>query len=93
MAVAMSRVDSDGLPKGGWFPDERLSRMAAWRGFTSDAAYAGFAEGLFGRLVKGEKADFVVIDRDIARATPEQIRETQVIETWVGGKRMYRRGY
>ena len=92
MAVAMSRVDSDGLPKGGWFPDERLSRMAAWRGFTSDAAYAGFAEGLFGRLVKGEKADFVVVDRDIGRASPEQIRKTQVIETWVGGKRMYRRG-
>ena len=91
MAVAMSRVDSDGLPKGGWFPDERLSRMAAWRGFTSDAAYAGFAEGRFGRLVKGEKADFVVVDRDISRASPEQIRDTEVIETWVGGKRMYRR--
>jgi len=91
MAVAMSRVDSDGLPKGGWFPDERLSRMAAWRGFTSDAAYAGFAEGRFGRLVKGEKADFVVVDRDISRASPEQIRDTEVIETWIGGKRMYRR--
>ena len=92
MAVAMSRVDGDGMPEGGWFPDERLSRMAAWRGFTSDAAYAGFAEGRFGRLVEGEKADFVVVDRDISRASPAQIRNTQVIETWVGGKRMYRRG-
>lgn len=92
MAVAMSRVDSDGMPEGGWFPDERLSRIAAWRGFTSDAAYAGFAEGRFGRLVEGEKADFVVVDRDVSRASPAQIRNTQVIETWVGGKRMYRRG-
>ena len=36
--------------------------------------------------------DFVVIDRDIARISPEEIRDTQVLETWVGGKRMYRRG-
>ena len=92
MAVAMTRIDGDGLPPGGWFPQERLSRKDAWRGFTSDAAYAGFAEGRFGRLVKGEKADFVVIDRDIARISPEEIRDTQVLETWVGGKRVYRRG-
>ena len=72
-------------------PQERLSRMDAWRGFTSDAAFAGFAEGRFGRLVKGERADFIVIDRDISRARPEAIRETQVLETWVGGKQVYRR--
>lgn len=92
MAVAMTRVDGDGMPPGGWFANERLSRMEAWEGFTSDAAFAGFAEGRFGRLVKGEKADFVVVDRDIYRASPEALRETQVLETWVGGERMYRRG-
>ena len=92
MAVAMTRMDADGLPLGGWMPQERLSRMDAWRGFTSDAAYAGFAEGRFGRLVKGERADFVVVDRDISRASPEAIRQTQVLETWVGGVRAYRRG-
>ncbi|MEL7728977.1 amidohydrolase family protein [Citromicrobium bathyomarinum] len=91
MAVAMTRVDGDGMPPGGWMPQERLSRMDAWRGFTSDAAFAGFAEGRFGRLVKGERADFIVIDRDISRARPEAIRETQVLETWVGGKQVYRR--
>lgn len=92
MAVSMTRIDGDGLPPGGWLPEERLSRMAAWRGFTVDAAYAGYAEGRFGRLVEGERADFVVIDRDIARISPDAIRETQVVETWVGGKRVYRRG-
>ncbi len=70
---------------------ERLSRMAAWRGFTADAAFAGFAEGRFGRLVEGERADFVVIDRDIARASPQAIRETRVLETWIAGKQVYRR--
>tara|TARA_B100001179_G_scaffold218829_1_gene191903 strand:+ start:776 stop:2437 length:1662 start_codon:yes stop_codon:yes gene_type:complete len=92
MAVAMTRIDDQGLPPGGWIANERLSRMAAWEGFTTDAAFAGFAEGRFGRLVKGEKADFVVVDRDISRASPDALRDTQVLETWVGGKRMYRRG-
>ncbi|NCP18531.1 MAG: amidohydrolase [Erythrobacter sp.] len=92
MAVAMTRIDGDGLPPGGWMAQERLTRTEAWRGFTSDAAFAGFADGRFGRLVKGEKADFLVVDRDISRVSPEAIRDTQVIETWVGGKRMYRRG-
>ncbi|GAB5348075.1 amidohydrolase [Alteriqipengyuania sp. 357] len=91
LAVAMSRVDADGMPPGGWLPEERLSRMEAWRGFTSDAAFAGFAEGRFGRLIKGERADFLVIDRDITRASPQSIRETQVLETWVGGTQVYRR--
>ncbi|WP_370178373.1 amidohydrolase [Alteriqipengyuania sp.] len=92
MAVAMTRIDESGLPPGGWMANERLARMEAWEGFTSDAAFAGFAEGRFGRLLKGEKADFVVVDRDISRASPEALRDTQVLETWVGGKRMYRRG-
>jgi len=91
MAVAMTRVDGNGMPPGGWMPEERLSRMGAWRGFTSDAAFAGFAEGRFGRLVKGERADFLVIDRDISRIAPEAIRDTQVLETWVGGIQVYRR--
>ena len=52
----------------------------------------GFAEGRFGRLVEGERADFVVIDRDIARASPQAIRETRVLETWIAGKQVYRRG-
>lgn len=92
MAVAMSRIDGDGLPPGGWLPAERLSRIAAWEGFTTDAAFAGMAEGRFGRVVEGERADFVVIDRDISRISPEAIRNTEVIETWVGGARVYRRG-
>jgi predicted amidohydrolase YtcJ len=34
-------------------------------------------------------ADFLLIDRDIAAATPADIRATQVTETWIGGKRVW----
>ncbi len=85
MAAAISRTDAKGEPFGGWFPKETVSREAALAGFTSDAAFAGFAEGRFGRLVPGERADFLLVDRDPLLASPDEIRQTKVIEVWIGG--------
>ena len=85
MAAAISRTDAKGEPFGGWFPQEAVTREAALAGFTSDAAFAGFAEGRFGRLVPGERADFLLVDRDPLLAAPDDIRQTKVIEVWIGG--------
>ena len=76
---------------GGWLPQERVSREAALAGFSADAAYAGFADGRFGRLVTGERADFLVLDRDPMLAGASELRETRVLETWIGGERVYTR--
>ena len=89
LATAFTREDADGQPFGGWFPAEAVSRENAIKGFTQDAAYAGFAEGRFGRLVEGERADFLFVDRDPTLVTPAQLRETRVLETWIGGERVY----
>lgn len=88
-AAAITRMDASGQPFGGWRPQDRVSREQAFAAFTADAAYAGFAEGRFGRLLPGERADFVLIDRDPLLATPEEIRSTKVLETWVGGRKVY----
>lgn len=85
MAAAISRTGADGQPFGGWFPQETVSREQALAGFTSDAAFAGFAEGRFGRLMPGERADFLLVDRDPLLASPEAIRETKIMEVWIGG--------
>ncbi len=85
MAAAISRTDAKGEPFGGWFPQEAVTREAALAGFTSDAAFAGFAEGRFGRLVPGERADFLLVDRDPLLAAPDDIRQTKVLEVWIGG--------
>lgn len=87
--AAITRMDASGQPFGGWRPQDRVSREQAFAAFTADAAYAGFAEGRFGRLLPGERADFVLIDRDPLLATPEEIRSTKVLETWVGGRKVY----
>ncbi|QZD94808.1 amidohydrolase [Qipengyuania gelatinilytica] len=88
-AAAITRSNAAGEPFGGWRATERVTREQALSGFTADAAYAGFAEGRFGRLLPGERADFVLVDVDPLLATPEEIRGTKVLETWVGGQKVY----
>ena len=89
LAAAITRTDAAGEPFGGWQPGERVSREAALAAYTSGAAYAGFAEGRFGRLVTGQRADFLIVDRDPLLASPADVRATRVLETWVGGRRVY----
>lgn len=88
-AAAISRTGPDGAPAGGWQPQERISREEAFAAYTVNGAYAGFAEGRFGRLVPGERADFLFIDRDPFLATPAELRATQVIEVWVNGRKVW----
>ena len=91
LAVAITREDAQGQPPGGWMPEQTLILSEALAAFTTGAAYAGFAEDRLGSLQKGKLADFIFIDRDIFRSTPEQIRDTKVLETWVGGRKVWER--
>jgi len=89
LATAISRIDASGEPAGGWHPEEAISRQQAIAAYTANAAYAGFAEGRFGRLVPGERADFVFLSADPLLATPPQMREIRVLETWIAGRMVY----
>ena len=89
LAAAISRSDAQGEPFGGWRPQERVNREQALAAFTSNGAYAAFAEGRFGRLVPGERADFLIVDRDPLLASPADLRATRVLETWVGGRKVH----
>ncbi|MFM5907502.1 MAG: amidohydrolase [Novosphingobium sp.] len=89
IAAAISRQGPDGQPFGGWQPQERLTREAAIAGFTTGAAYAGQAESRFGRLAPGLRADFVFLDRDPLLSSPGDLAQTRVLETWVGGTRIW----
>ncbi|MEM6585855.1 MAG: amidohydrolase [Pseudomonadota bacterium] len=88
LAVAISRTDENGQPFGGWRAQEVVSRTEALKAFTADAAFAGFAEGKYGRLIPGERADFLIVDRDPFLSSPQEIRETQIDEVWIGGRKV-----
>ncbi len=89
IATAITREDAKGEPLGGWQAQERVTPEAALAGFTSGAAYAGFAESKIGRLAPGMRADFVILDRDPFFVPPAEIRQLKVEETWVNGKRVF----
>ena len=86
---AVSRADAAGKPAGGWMPQEKLTAYEALRGFTLDAAYAGFAEGELGSLAAGKRADFVVLAEDPLAVPDAALRSLQVRATYVDGKPVY----
>jgi predicted amidohydrolase YtcJ len=91
LAAAVSRQDIKGQPPGGWIPSERLNFEQALSAYTRGAAYAGFAENKIGALEPGKYADFIVVDRDPTSVDPQALARTQVLETWVGGKKVWER--
>jgi len=91
LSAAISRQDVNGQPPGGWMPSERLSLGQALQAYTRGSAYAGFADDRIGALEPGKWADFILVDRDPTRVDPQQLARTEVLETWVGGKRVWSR--
>ena len=89
LAAAVSRQGLDGQPEGGWRPQERVSFEAALAGFTRGAAYAGFADDKIGSLDPGKYADFILVDRDVSTVSPGELGRTEVLETWVAGKKVW----
>jgi hypothetical protein len=89
--AAVTRQDDRGEPRGGWYPNERVTAYEALRGFTLDAAYAGFAENEVGSISVGKRADFVVLSADPIDATPPALRAIEVLATYVDGAAVYER--
>jgi predicted amidohydrolase YtcJ len=72
-----------------YFPEERLSIAQALYAYTQASAYAEEMETLKGRLVAGQLADFVVLDRDLLAVSPAEIFNARVLRTVVGGRTVY----
>ena len=89
LSAAVSRQDINGQPPGGWFPSQRLSFPQALHAFTRGAAFAGFAEDRIGALEPGKWADFILVDRDPTKVDAQALGRTQVLETWIAGKKAW----
>ncbi len=72
-------------------PEEAISREQAIRFYTINNARLLFQEDEVGSLEAGKRADFVVLDRDILSCPVEEIREIQVLSTYVDGKPVFER--
>jgi predicted amidohydrolase YtcJ len=87
--AAVTRQDLAGNPPGGWYPRQRLTRLEALQGFTTDAAWAGFMEREVGHLAPGMRADFVVLDQDPLTVPPLGLPTMTVLSTWLDGAKVF----
>jgi len=72
-------------------PEESLTREQVIRLYTINPAYVMFWENQIGSLEQGKLADFIVIDRDILTCPVDEVRDTQVLKTYLNGKIVYQR--
>ena len=87
--AAVARQDAKNFPAGGYQMENAVDRKSALLAMTRWAAYACFEDQLRGSIAPGKQADFVVLDRDIMLVPNEQIRQTKVQQTWIGGERVH----
>jgi predicted amidohydrolase YtcJ len=90
--VGVTRTNSPDAPaeyRGRLGDDPGLSPAAVLRAATIDAAYELHQDDTTGSLEVGKFADLIVLDRNPLKVPAEEIANTQVLETVVGGNVVY----
>src|SRR5690554_5508312 len=87
--AAVARVDSRGLPEGGFQMENALTREEALRGMTIWAAYSFFEEDSRGSIEAGKAADFVVLESDIMTEDADKLRDVKTLRTVVSGETLF----
>lgn len=87
---AMTRMDFDGKPEGGFHPEQNLSAQQALQVFTINAAAASGDEDHRGDLRVGFDADLTILEKDFFDVPAEAVKDVPVFMTVMGGKIRYR---
>ncbi len=88
--AAVNRQDNNGVPTEGWYNNESLTVFEAVELFTSNAAFAEFQEHQKGKFLVNFLADFIILNKDIFEIPKSEIRDIQVIATYVDGKQIFK---
>ena len=83
ICAGVSRTLDDRAP---WRPEQALTVEEALRASTVAPAWLAGDERRRGRLVPGQLADLVVLDRDPVACPPDELPEIRVVATMLGGR-------
>jgi hypothetical protein len=72
-----------------FFPEQRLTRQQVLETYTVNTAYAAFEENLKGTLSPGKLADITIFSQDIMTIPEEDILNTKIAYTIIGGEVKY----
>ena len=70
--------------------EQAVTREEAIKMYTINSAYLSFEEEVKGSIESGKLADLIVVDRDILACPEDEIKETKVLWTLLGGKTVYK---
>ena len=70
--------------------EQCVTREEAIRMYTVNGAVLSFEEDIKGSVEPGKLADMVILDRDILTCPVDDIKDTRVLRTFLGGKTVYR---
>ena len=76
---------------GPYNPSQMFSVKEALDSYTISGAYASFEEDYKGLIKEKYLADFVVLDRNIFEVPNNEIKNIQVLKTYLGGKCIYQK--
>jgi predicted amidohydrolase YtcJ len=85
---AVNRISRSGKVIG---PNERATVYQALKALTKNASYQYFEETSKGTLKAGKLADFIILDKNPLKVTPDVIKDIVVFETIKEGKSIYKR--
>lgn len=80
------------MPRGmdkAFHSEQLISRYEAIRLYTINNAYLTFEEKEKGSIETGKLADFIIVDRDLLQCPVDEIADTKVLETYLGGEKVY----
>lgn len=74
-----------------FFPEQAMTREEAIKSYTISAAYSAFEENNKGSIAAGKFADFIILSNDLINCRDEEIMNTKVEKTYIGGQLMWER--
>ncbi len=89
--ASVSRKTLQGLPEGGYEPEQKMTREQALKSYTLDAAYGAFEEEIKGSIQPGKLADFTIYNQDLMTVDENKILDTEIVMTIFDGKVVYQK--
>jgi len=77
--ASVTRQTLKSEPKGGYEPEEKMTRAQALKSYTLDAAYGAFEEKIKGSIAVGKLADFTIFSQDLMTIPDDQI----LLQKWI----------
>jgi predicted amidohydrolase YtcJ len=87
--LAIYQAETRKGPEGVLNADECMPREAMLFAYTRNSARAMNQLEKIGSIAPGKQADFVVVDRDVLTIPVEELRDTKILRTILGGKTIF----